>query len=63
MLLEDVFASNRPHRVHTKNLPKSAVHFSYNLKSNKIIGQWKTTNIDKQFYQRCEPFMNKMPVK
>ena len=47
MLLQDFFASARPHRVHKKILPKSAVHYLYYLKSNSILGQRKTTDIDK----------------
>ena len=50
MLLQDFFASARPHRLHKKILPKSAVHYLYYLKSNSIIGQRKTTDIEKQFY-------------
>ena len=51
MLFQDFFASARPHRVHTQIfLPKSAVHYSYFLKSYNVIGQWKTTDLEKHFY-------------
>ena len=38
-------------------LPKSAVHYSYYLKSNNIIGPRKTTNIQKQFYLELISFI------
>ena len=31
-------------------LPKSVEHYLCHLKSNNIIGQWKTTNKEKHFY-------------
>ena len=33
-----------------KNLPKSAVQYSYYLKSYNVIGQRKTTDIEKHFH-------------
>ena len=51
MLLQDFFASTRPHRVDKGFfLPKSAGHYLYHLKSNNIIVQKKTTNTEKLFY-------------
>ena len=48
MLLQDLFASARLHRVHKFFfLPKSAVHYLCHLKSNNIIGQRKTTDKEK----------------
>ena len=38
-------------------LPKSAVHYSYYLKSNNVIGPRKTTNIQKQFYLELISFI------
>ena len=43
MLLQDLFASARLHRVHNFFLKKSAVHYLCHLKSN-VIGQRKTTD-------------------
>ena len=52
MLLQDFFASARLHSVSAKNifLPKYAVQYLYHLKSNNVIGQRKTTIIEKHFY-------------
>ena len=50
MLLQDFFASTRPHRVDSFFLPKSAVQYLYHLKPNNIIAQRKTTNTEKLFY-------------
>ena len=45
MLLQDLFASSRPHSMHNL-FPKSAVHYSYYLKPNNVIGQRETTDIE-----------------
>ena len=49
-LLQDFLASARLRRVYKRLLPKSAIHYSYELKPNNIIGQRKTTDIEKLFY-------------
>ena len=44
MLLQDFFASVRPHRVHTKHFYEEC-----STLSNNIIGQRKTTDIEEKF--------------
>ena len=50
ILLKDLFVSATLCRVHNFFLPRSAVHCLYQLKSNNILGQRKSTNTEKDFY-------------
>ena len=53
MLLQDFFASARPHKPQKKKkIPKRAVNYSYYLKSNNIIDQMKATVTEKNRFIR-----------
>ena len=55
-----LFASARLHRVHRNFLPKSAVHYLHQLKSNNITGQSKTTNTEQHFHSWLTSFNLKL---
>ena len=53
MLLQDFFASARPHKLQKKQKKtKRAVNYSYYLKSNNIIDQMKATVTEKNRFIR-----------
>ena len=61
MLSQDFFATTRLYRVH-KNFFCRSVQYNiwYHLKSNKIIGQRKTTNTEKHFFSGLISFNLKL---